>query len=577
MTQAEDFKAEGNKAFSAGNFQAAIDAFTKAIELDPTNHVLYSNRSAAYASLHQYEEAVTDAQKTIDIKPDWAKGYSRKGAALHGLGDLINATNAYQEGLKLEPDNAQLKKGLKDVEAAIVSDSKRNNPIAKTFGADMWDKIASNPKLAPMLAEPDVVQKLKEIERDPDSINKHLLDPRMIDIMMGLMGIEGSAADVDRMAEKQAESIREAQRSRGTTKPAAKAEPAPAPAPAPAPEPVPMDTEEDEKKKKRAASDAEKAKGNELYKKRAFDEALKHYEAAWELDNTNVAILTNKAAVLFEMEKYEECIKVCEDAVETGREQRVDYKLIARALGRAGSSYAKLNDFANAIKYYNKSLAEHRTPDILEKLRETERQQKQQEEQSYINPALSDEAREKGNELFKDQKYAEAVKLYSEAIKRNPEDARNYSNRAACYTKLMALPEADKDVNEAIRLDPNYMKAYVRKAAILFARREFTKSIELCEEMMNKETTDAKTKSEFSAQIIKANQALADLHHPSNRAETIARAKANPAVQAIMSDPIMQSILTEMKNDPKSIRGHMQNPMIADKIHTLINAGVVSF
>jgi hypothetical protein len=40
-------QAAGNAAFSAGDWRAAIDAFGKAIALDETNHVLYSNRSAA--------------------------------------------------------------------------------------------------------------------------------------------------------------------------------------------------------------------------------------------------------------------------------------------------------------------------------------------------------------------------------------------------------------------------------------------------------------------------------------------------------------------------------------------------
>jgi hypothetical protein len=39
----------------------------------------------------------------------------------------------------------------------------------------------------------------------------------------------------------------------------------------------------------------EKELGNQAYKQRQFEEALTHYDKAWELDNTNITFLTNKA------------------------------------------------------------------------------------------------------------------------------------------------------------------------------------------------------------------------------------------------------------------------------------------
>ena len=91
-------QAKGNAAFSSGNFPDAVEHFTAAIAVDPTNHVLYSNRSAAYASMSQYQQALGDAQKVVELKPDWPKGYSRLGAAQFGLRQWDEAVEAYTKG-----------------------------------------------------------------------------------------------------------------------------------------------------------------------------------------------------------------------------------------------------------------------------------------------------------------------------------------------------------------------------------------------------------------------------------------------------------------------------------------------
>lgn len=96
-----DLKNKGNAALSEDRFEDAIAAYTEAIALDEQNHVLYSNRSAAYAKLLKYEEALKDAEKTVEVNPTWPKGYSRKGAALTGLEKFEEALAAYDEGKRL--------------------------------------------------------------------------------------------------------------------------------------------------------------------------------------------------------------------------------------------------------------------------------------------------------------------------------------------------------------------------------------------------------------------------------------------------------------------------------------------
>ena len=73
MLQAEELKKKGNEALKKGDVDEAIKLYTEAIQLDPSNHVLYSNRCAAYMKQEKFSQALEDAEATIKVKPDWAK------------------------------------------------------------------------------------------------------------------------------------------------------------------------------------------------------------------------------------------------------------------------------------------------------------------------------------------------------------------------------------------------------------------------------------------------------------------------------------------------------------------------
>ena len=116
---ADESKQAGNAALAAKDYAAAIQHFTKAIEIDPDHHVYYSNRSAAHLHAGDAAAALADAEAAIRAKPDWPRGHSRKGAALWKQGDLNAAAMAFEKGLEHGPNDA-LKGMLKDVKAAIA-------------------------------------------------------------------------------------------------------------------------------------------------------------------------------------------------------------------------------------------------------------------------------------------------------------------------------------------------------------------------------------------------------------------------------------------------------------------------
>ena len=60
---ADELKAQGNKAFAAKDYDTAIDFFSKGLAIDPSNHVLWSNRSAAKAGKKEWAAALEDAEQ----------------------------------------------------------------------------------------------------------------------------------------------------------------------------------------------------------------------------------------------------------------------------------------------------------------------------------------------------------------------------------------------------------------------------------------------------------------------------------------------------------------------------------
>uniref|UniRef100_A0A5B6YPR3 Putative Heat shock protein STI n=1 Tax=Davidia involucrata TaxID=16924 RepID=A0A5B6YPR3_DAVIN len=574
---ADEAKAKGNAAFAAGNYTEAIRHFTAAIDLAPTNHVLYSNRSAAYASLHQYTEALSDAQKTVELKPDWSKGYSRLGAAHLGLHHYDDAVSAYKKGLEVDPNNEPLKSGLADAQSSASAASRSrapphagasSSPFGDTFsGPEMWAKLTADPMTRPYLQQPDFVKMMQEIQKNPSNLNLYLKDQRVMQALGVLLNVKIRTPTSEDME------VSDAQRSPERKRPA-EAEPVKEK------EPEPMEIpEEREARERKTQAQKEKEAGNAAYKKKDFETAIQHYSKAIELDDEDISFITNRAAVYLEMGKYEECMKDCDKAVERGRELRSDFKMVARALTRKGTALVKMakcsKDYDSAIETFQKALTEHRNPDTLKKLNDAEKAKKELEQQEYFDPKLADEEREKGNECFKEQKYPEAVKHYTESLRRNPNDPKAYSNRAACYTKLGALPEGLKDAEKCIEIDPTFAKGYTRKGAVQFFMKEYDKALETYQEGLKHDPHNQELLDGVRRCVEQINKASRGDLSPDELKERQAKGMQDPEIQNILTDPIMRQVLVDFQENPKDAQDHMKNPQVMNKIQKLISAGIV--
>jgi tetratricopeptide (TPR) repeat protein len=63
---------EGNARFREGAFALAVQAYTAALASEPSA-ALYSNRSASYAALCAWADALADAESAVALDVSWLK------------------------------------------------------------------------------------------------------------------------------------------------------------------------------------------------------------------------------------------------------------------------------------------------------------------------------------------------------------------------------------------------------------------------------------------------------------------------------------------------------------------------
>lgn len=511
--------------------------------MTPDNHILYSNRSAAYASKRDYDHALQDADKTTELKPDWPKGWSRKGAALHGKRDLSSALEAYKKASELDPTNAAVKNDIVNIEKALQQPPQ--DPMGDPMGGlgqmfndpNLIGKLAANPKTSSLLSDPTFMQKIQQIQRNPKSLDfqEMMGDPRFLQVLGVLMGVDmqmgmpGEAGPTGSGSKEEPEEEMPDLK-RPEPEPAKKA-PEPQPEPQPEPEPMDEDDESIAKRKAKEEADKEKALGTAEYKKRNFDAAIEHYSKAWDT-HKDITYLNNLGAAYFEKGDYDECIKACTRAVEEGRDIYADFKLIAKAYARIGTAYDKKGDLEKAIEHYNMSLREHRTADVLNKLRATEKRKVEDAKQALIDPEKAEEARLKGNEFFKKADYTEAYKAYEDMARRAPEDPRSYSNKAAALIKLGELPSSLDECNMAIKKDKTFIRAYIRKAQCLFMMKRYSDCVDACEEatQVDAEHHGGANAKEIEQQSQKALMKMYEKRDSETEAQTRERIMQDPDV-----------------------------------------------
>ena len=270
------------------------------------------------------------------------------------------------------------------------------------------------------------------------------------------------------------------------------------------------------------------------------------------------------------MKEIDKAIKICQDALDS--ESRVSFETKAKLLARIGSAYQKNGEFNKCLEYYGKAQMENYDKAVERKMKNLELEIKKKEIEDYKDPVKAQEAKERGNAFFRENKFGDAVREYEDAVKRDPENAPLRNNLAAALVKIMDLSGAKRTIEKAIELDPKYVKAWAKKGDIEFLMKEYHKAMDSYKAGLAVEEGNSLCNDGLRKVMIKINEA----NNSAPDAERQAHAMADPEIQQILSDMTIRQLLQDFQENPQHANMVMQkDATIRAKIEKLVHAGVL--
>lgn len=89
----------------SGEIGLAINDLTRAIEIDAENPIGFNQRALYYNDLGRWEEAVADLDRAIELRPERADQYNGRAFANLNLGNFQAVVSDLTRALELEPDS----------------------------------------------------------------------------------------------------------------------------------------------------------------------------------------------------------------------------------------------------------------------------------------------------------------------------------------------------------------------------------------------------------------------------------------------------------------------------------------
>jgi tetratricopeptide (TPR) repeat protein len=117
-SKAEQLKNKGNEEFKKANYSAAINYYTEALEIHPSE-AIYTNRAASFIQKRDFKRAMQDVQEALRLNPNFGKAYKRMFKCYYATGELDKARESINKAVELDPTDATNKKDFEALEAVF--------------------------------------------------------------------------------------------------------------------------------------------------------------------------------------------------------------------------------------------------------------------------------------------------------------------------------------------------------------------------------------------------------------------------------------------------------------------------
>ncbi|KAM7200255.1 DnaJ subfamily C member 7 [Rhypophila sp. PSN 637] len=126
----ERMKEEGNSEYKAQRWQSALDKYTAALEIDPTNKgtnsKILQNRALCRIKLRQYDEAIADCEKAVSLDPTYTKARKTKANALGKAERWEDAVREWKAIQELEPEDRNIAKEIRNAELELKKSQRKD-------------------------------------------------------------------------------------------------------------------------------------------------------------------------------------------------------------------------------------------------------------------------------------------------------------------------------------------------------------------------------------------------------------------------------------------------------------------